>query len=42
LAIESHPNFIVTFNLRHFIPAGQFGIRTVAPAEFLVILETEP
>lgn len=42
LAIESRADFIVTFNPRDFIPAGQFGIRVVTPAEFLAILKEEP
>ncbi|MBI3684631.1 MAG: hypothetical protein HY235_30035 [Acidobacteria bacterium] len=33
--IESRSDFIVTFNRGDFIPAGQFGIRVVTPANSL-------
>ena len=42
LAVESNCNFIVTFNLKDFAGAGQFGIRAITPREFLRVLGEIP
>ena len=35
IAVQSNSDFIVTFNVRHFRQAHQFGIRPMRPLEFL-------
>ncbi|MCL2649349.1 MAG: putative toxin-antitoxin system toxin component, PIN family [Phycisphaerales bacterium] len=35
IAAQSNSDFIVTFNVRHFKQAHQFGIRPLRPLEFL-------
>ena len=39
LAIESRADFLITFNIKDFRPARQFGIQVVTPAQFLAIME---
>lgn len=38
LAAESHADYLVTHNIRHFRPATNRGIKVLAPNEFLGIL----
>jgi putative PIN family toxin of toxin-antitoxin system len=38
LAIAAGCDYIVTFNLRNFIGAAQFGIKAITPRELLIIL----
>ena len=38
LAIASRSPFIVTYNLRHFIGAGRYGIKAIRPGDLLRIL----
>ena len=35
VAVESRSEYIVTFNLRHFIESKQFGIKALRPRNFL-------
>jgi putative PIN family toxin of toxin-antitoxin system len=42
LAIESHADFLITFNTRDFKGAEQFGIRVISPREFLAIIRRAP
>jgi len=42
LAIECRADFVVTFNVRHFAGAEQFGIAVVTPARFLAIIGEKP
>ncbi len=35
LAVESESDYVVTFNIKDFAGAGQFGISVVTPREFL-------
>src|SRR5260370_398774 len=39
LAVSGDCEFIVTYNLRDFQGADQFGVRVVTPREFLAIIE---
>ncbi len=38
LAVESNCDFIVTFNLKDFAEAENFGIKAIKPSEFLRII----
>lgn len=38
LAIESEADYIVTFNTKDFLFAGEFGFKTLRPVEFLQII----
>lgn len=42
LAAEAQVDALVTFNLRHFVPAQSHGIAVMTPVEFLVILSSTP
>jgi len=39
LAVASRAQFIVTYNLRDFAGAGEYGIKVIEPSEFLRLLE---
>lgn len=41
LAVASGSEVIVTYNIRNFLPARPFGIRVLAPKEFLDILKKQ-
>lgn len=41
LAVAGRADALVTHNLRHFVGAGQFGIKVVTPQDFLRIIERE-
>lgn len=38
LAVESRADFLITFNGKDFAAAERFGIRVIAPREFLAIM----
>lgn len=38
LAVESHADFLLTFNTRDFVGADRFGVRVIRPREFLAII----
>ncbi len=38
LAVESRCDYVVTFNLKDFIGADQFGVKVIQPREFLRII----
>lgn len=38
LAVASEANFIVTYNIKDFRPAKEFGIRVVSPKELLILI----
>ena len=42
LAIESRADFLLTFNTRDFVGAERFGVRVIAPREFLAIIGEAP
>jgi predicted nucleic acid-binding protein len=42
LAVESRADFLLTFNTKDFAGAERFGIRVIAPREFLAIIEEAP
>ena len=42
LAVEASAQFIVTYNLRDFAGAEEFGIRVVTPKEFLKVIGELP
>ena len=39
LAVESHCDFIITYNIKHFYGIEKFGINAISPKEFLDIIE---
>lgn len=41
-AVGAGCGWIVTFNTRHFVPAGGLGVAAIEPAEFLELLESSP
>ncbi|MEK6321755.1 MAG: putative toxin-antitoxin system toxin component, PIN family [Acidobacteriota bacterium] len=38
LAVEAACDYVVTFNVRHFIGTEQFGISVITPGEFLKLI----
>ena len=40
-AIASHSDFVITFNKRDFPESGRFGIESLNPREFLIMLERQ-
>jgi putative PIN family toxin of toxin-antitoxin system len=42
LAVESRADFLLTFNAKDFAGAERFGIRVIAPREFLAIIGEAP
>jgi predicted nucleic acid-binding protein len=42
LASEGRCECLVTHNIRHFKPLSEWGIRVIAPREFLATLQSQP
>jgi putative PIN family toxin of toxin-antitoxin system len=39
LAVASGSDFVVTYNIRHFLEAEKLGVKTIRPGDFLQLLE---